>query len=108
MENEIQDLQLIIRKELENHKPVVSANLIRWFIGTFGVVIILLAVNAGIFLEKFATHTIKIKALEDHAISQTSWVYNEYRTNFLWAERWGQQTPSSPNQTRGGSSASER
>jgi len=43
----------------------------------------------------------KIRDLQENCIDQTSWKYNDYFTRYLWAERWGQDLPDPPYNTRG-------
>ena len=45
------------------------------------------------------TDEVEIKA---KMIDQTDWKYNDYRTTYMWAERWGWELPPSPFNTRGG------
>ena len=39
--------------------------------------------------------------IKETMIPTTSWTYNDYFTRYLWAERWGQPLPNSPNTSRG-------
>ena len=104
------DIQLMIRKELENHKPVVSANLIKWFIGTFFTFSVLIAFNIGVNwdrindVERRQDNTEKII----NKIDFTELKWTKYRSDYLWAERFKQEPPASPNNTRGGSGGSNK
>ena len=98
------DLRQIIKEELEQHKPVISPRLIQWFIGVFGVFIILLAVNIGMYKIRFSNTEEAVKELNKEAVRRTDYRYQltEYRTDHMWAEDHNIDPPQPPISTRGG------
>ena len=39
--------------------------------------------------------------IKQNMINETDWIYNDYFTRYLWAERWSQPLPEPPYNTRG-------
>ena len=100
----------MIRSELANHKPAVSPNLIKWLIGTFGIFVILLAVNVGMYKIRFSNVETKVGKLEENQTSfvkktDYSYLLTAYRTEFMWNEDRGLEPPPPFSVTRGGSTS---
>lgn len=106
-EQTLTDLQQVIRAELADHKPAISPNLIKWFIGTFGIFVILLAVNIGMYKIRFEHVESNVTKLQKKQISfvkntDYSYLLTSYRTTYMWNEDRDLPLPTSPSLTRGG------
>ena len=108
MPEQEKDIQILIRKELEKQNPSITSGLIKWLIGTFGLFILLLAFNAGIMYNRFSAiedamneNKVKINNINNDRVNRFEWAWNQYWTNYLWAERWGLPIPALPLSTRG-------
>ena len=98
------EIREIIKEELVEHKPVITTNLVRWFIGVFGVFIILLSINIGMYKIRFANTETDVRTLKETVVKKSDYRYQltEYRTDYMWSEQHGGHIPQPPTSTRGG------
>jgi len=98
-----QDIREMIAQEMSAQRAKTN-KILRWFIGAFGILIIALAVNFGMYKVRFSNTESTVKNLDETAVRSTGYRYQltEYRVDYMWNEDRGLPPPDHPTLTRGG------